>query len=46
MVALHVVLDLIWQLLECPESWRLEVVQEMNSDNLWGRKGKGWRVVS
>lgn len=46
MVVLHVALDLLWQLLQCPESWRLEVVQEMNSDNLWGRKGKGWRVVS
>jgi len=41
MVALHVALDVIWQLLKCPESWRLEMVQEMNSNNLWGWKGKG-----
>lgn len=42
----HIALDLSWQLQKRPESWRLEAVQEINLDNLWGWKGKGWRVVS
>lgn len=41
MALLHVALDLIWQLWKCPESWRLEVVQEINSDNFVGVEGKG-----
>lgn len=47
MALLHVALDLSWQFWKRPESWRLEVVQEINLDNFVGVEGKkGWRVVS
>lgn len=41
MALLHIALDLIWQLWKCPDSWRLEVVQEINLDNFVGVEGKG-----
>lgn len=40
MALLHVALDLTWQFQKCPESWRLEVVQEINLDNFLGVEGK------